>query len=404
LDQIDAKDQRVLLCSRFRTNLAIIEKMLDNDESDQVMGFFKSNNYHLPTPDEMFELHKGHEIELENTLKIAEMCGTYSVLSSPIIPKFCDNPNQVLKSLCVAGWNEKILPKIDTTKHAEYQARLDKELRVLTEANLAGYFLTVHDYVSQARNRGELVVLRGSGTGCLVSYLIGVSDVDPMPCGLLFERFYNAGRNTKDHVSMPDMDCDFESNKRYLTTSYIRKRHGDDKVAQVATFHRLQGRSAIKAVLRAHDACDFSTMNRITKPIPDEAKISDDLQEMKDAGLEPSVLQWTLENNGKDLAEFCFIDDAGKLCGDYAAYFEQAKRLEGCKEKRGTHAAALIISDIPLSDVCPMLYDDKSEEMICGMEFSDLESMGLVKYDILSSDVLDKLNGVKRLLATGAIE
>ena len=150
-------------------------------------------------------------------------------------------------------------------------------------------------------------------------------------------------------------------------------------------------------------------MNRITQWIPDEADISDQLQEMRDSDKESggdgeaSIIMWALEHNSKDLEQWCYIDDHGKLQGSMARRFEQAIRLEGTKRSQSKHAAGIVISQEPLNHVCPMVHDKKSEEMIAGMEMDDLESMGHVKFDILGIALLDKVHGVKNLLESGGL-
>lgn len=399
----DAEDQRILLCSRFETNLSEIKRKIDSGDDTDLMGFFKSDKYYIPSIEEMCELHKEFPEELENSVKIADTCEHYKILNKPEIPTFGDNPEEQLVEMCRKGWYQKIQGKISKDNEQIYVDRVKNELNVLNGAGLAPYFLIVQDYIQASVNRGELCMVRGSGTGCMVSYLIGISDVDPIKYDLLFERFYNAGRNTKDNISLPDIDCDFETDKRELTIQYIENKYGSDKVSQVATFGRMQGRAAIKDVLRAHSVCDYDEMNSITEYIPDESKIADDLQLMREAGEEPSIIHWSLENNEKHLREWCYIDDNGNYSGPLAKYFEQARRLEGSKRSMGKHAAAIVISKNPIAEMCPMIYDKGTGKMICGMEYTDMELMGIPKFDILGVSCLDKLSGVKKLLATGRI-
>ena len=131
-------------------------------------------------------------------------------------------------------------------------------MEILQEAGLADYFLIVHDIVQAAKAREEIVGAgRGSAAGSLVLYLMGVTDIDPVEHDLIFERFYNAGRNTKNYVSLPDVDMDFEIQSREKTINYIRKTYGANRVAQILTFSRMQGRGALKDVLRVHSACNL---------------------------------------------------------------------------------------------------------------------------------------------------
>ena len=232
---------------------------------------------------------------------------------------------------------------------------------------------------------------RGSAAGCLVSYLVGITQVDPIEYGLIFERFYNAGRNTGGHVSLPDIDIDVPATKRDETIDYIRSKYGNDRVGQMVTFGRLQGRSALKEVLRMNEACGFDEMNQITKSLPHEHEVSDQLAEMDN----PSVISWTLTNLPEALKDYCRPNDDGELEGNLANYFKQAMRIEGTFKSQGKHAAGVVISSHKLDDVCPMVRDKRGSDKIAGMEMNDLESMGHVKFDILGISLMDKLMGIR---------
>ena len=237
---------------------------------------------------------------------------------------------------------------------------------------------------------------RGSAAGCLISYLIGITKIDPVEHDLLFERFYNAGRNTGGHVSLPDIDMDVPGKRRDDVIDYLKETYGKEHVSQMITFGRLQGRSAIKKeVLRINDACSFSEMNAITKSVPNEAEISDQLAEMDDE--DRSIIRWALLNRPEELIDFCHITDDGKLEGDYAQYFQQAIDIEGTFKTQGKHAAGVVISKEPLHTVCPMVSQRGSTERIAGLEMADLEALGHVKFDVLGINLLDKLMKIKEL-------
>jgi DNA polymerase-3 subunit alpha len=220
---------------------------------------------------------------------------------------------------------------------------------------------------------------------------VGITQVDPIEYGLIFERFYNAGRNTEDHISLPDIDIDVPASRRDDTINYIRDKYGHSKVSQMVTFGRLQGRSALKEVLRMNEACGYDEMNVITKSLPPEHEISDQLADMDD----PSVIRWTLINQPEVLREYCRMNDEGELEGDYAKLFEQAMRIEGTFKSQGKHAAGVVISSNNLNEVCPMVRDKSSSEKMAGMEMNDLEAMGHVKFDVLGISLLDKVMGIR---------
>jgi len=164
----------------------------------------------------------------------------------------------------------------------------------------------------------------------------------------------------------------------------------------------MKGRGALKDVLRAYGNITFDEMNKITKNIPDEAKIADELQEMKEETGEASIIRWALENKSDDLREWCYIDDNNELQGPLAKRFEQAIRLEGTKTNQSKHAAGIAISSMPLGECCPMVYDTKNDKPIAGMEMQDLESIGIIKFDILGVAMLDKIMFIEDLLLQGA--
>ena len=236
---------------------------------------------------------------------------------------------------------------------------------------------------------------RGSAAGCLISYLIGVTKIDPVEYDLLFERFYNAGRNSDGNVSLPDIDMDVPGKRRDDVINYLKDKYGHKHVSQMITFGRLQGRSAIKEVLRINDVCSFGEMNAITKSVPNEADISDQLAEMDEE--DRSIIRWSLINRADELRDFCHITNEGKLEGDYAQYFQQAIDIEGTFKTQGKHAAGVVISKNPLHTVCPMVKQRGSTEKIAGLEMADLEALGHVKFDVLGINLLDKLMKIKEL-------
>jgi DNA polymerase-3 subunit alpha len=400
----DSADQRILLCNNLKTTLVDINtKILDNE--DIPMGcFFKSDNYYIISGEEMSSLHTGQEIE--NTFMVEEMCEDYDITSRPMLPPFsCPNnmnSDEYLRELCRKGWSQKIANSIPKHDQEKYVNRIKYELEVLQGSGLSSYFLIVSDIVDQVRDNGWLPGPgRGSAAGCLVSYLIGITSIDPIKYDLIFERFYNAGRNSGDRISMPDIDVDVPKYKREQIIEYIKNKYGHDKVSQMITFNTIKGRGALKDVLRAYGNISFEEMNKITKNIPDEAKIADELQEMKEETGESSIIRWALENNVDKLKEWCYLMDDNSVAGPLAKRFEQAIRLEGTKINQSKHAAGVVIGTQNLSEICPMVYDSKNKQMIAGMEMQDLESLGIIKFDVLGIAMLDKIMMVSDTLNKG---
>lgn len=400
----DAVDQRILLCNNLKTTLVEINKKILNNEDVPMGCFFRSDNYHILSPEEMASLHK--EEEIENTSYVDSLIEEFDILSKPALPIFnCPKglgPDEYLRELCRQGWKEKIANQIPKEDHVKYVDRIKEELDILQGAGLSSYFLIIQDILKYVKSNGWLPGPgRGSAAGCLVSYLIGITAIDPLKYDLLFSRFYNAGRNTADRISMPDIDVDVPINKREDIIRYIKDKYGANKVAQMITYNTMKGRGALKEVLRVYGNISFEEMNKITKHIPDEAKIADELQEMKEDTGEASIIRWALENNVDKLKEWCYINDDGVLAGPLAKRFEQAIRLEGTKSNQSKHAAGIVISVDPLDEVCPMIYDSKNDQLIAGMEMQDLESLGVIKFDILGVAMLDKVMNISDLLKHG---
>ena len=400
----DAIDQRILLCNNLKTTFPEISRKVQNKEDFGMSCFFESDNFHILSQEEMNDLHT--EEEIENTNLVSSMCEQYNILDKPRLPPFeCPsgfNVDEYLRQLCRNGWRDKISNIIPKDQQDIYAERIKSELGILQSAGLSSYFLIVQDIVNYVRDNQWLPGPgRGSAAGCLVSYLIGITSIDPIKYNLLFDRFYNAGRNTKDRVSMPDIDVDVPINKRENVIEYIKQKYGKDKVSQMITFNTIKGRGALKDVLRVYGNISFEEMNKITKNIPDEAKISDELQEMKEETGEASIIRWALENNADKLKEWCFYDEKGELQGPLAKRFEQAIRLEGTKSNQSKHAAGVVIGDQSLNTICPMIYDSKAGQTIAGMEMQDLESIGVIKFDILGVAMLDKIMTIQDILLKG---
>ena len=398
----DAHDQRVLLCTALRKSISQVQNEINEGKCISLKTFFESNNYHIPTYEEMKEFHT--EEELDNTVLISESCGSYDILGPPNPPMFeCpDNmsPNDHLRLLCREGWTRKMghVGK-GHERFSEYGARVDKEISIFTETGLSSYFLIVQDILQYARKSGYLTGPgRGSAAGCIVSYLMDITQIDPIPYNLIFERFYNAGRNAGGRVSMPDIDIDVPKHARGDIMEYIRGRYGNDNVAQIVTFQTLKGRASLKRVMGARGNIEFDEQNAITSHILDESKITDELQDMKDELGTSSIIWWALENKADKLKEWCEIGDDGKLEGPFSRMFEQAIRLEGTKIIQSKHAAGIVISPQPIHDVCPMVLDREEKDLLAGFEGQSCEDVGLLKLDVLGIKMLDKIMEVPSIL------
>lgn len=391
-----AADHRILLCNQLDTSLEYAGEKITVD-TEYLSQFFKCNNYHIPSYDEMKEY--GHtDDELSNTLLVDEMCEKYDIFGKPLLPEFeCPNnkkPDEYLRELCIEGWKTKLANIVnDSSKKEEYGNRVKEELKVLSEANLSSYFLVVQDFSKYART-----VLgcpndpgRGSASGCLVSYLINITDCDPVKYDLSFSRFYNSGRNDpkSGKFAMPDIDMDFPPYAREPIMKYIRNKYNDKRVAQMATFTEYKGKEALTAVFRGHGWGSFRDRKEITALIAQKDKITDDLQEMIEETGESSIIKWSIENV-KDLQSYCSYDN-GVLVGPLAKYFEQAIRLEGVKKSQSVHASGIIISPIDIDEICPLMMDKNTKELITSFDMYAAEPTGLLKFDVLGSNASQKI-------------
>lgn len=391
----DAVYQRILLCSSLGLTLPKVYADLRSGKDVPLGGFFQSDSYHIPTFDEMSALHT--EEELSNSVFIAEQCEDYDILSKPKLPHFkCpDNKPEIqyFRELCREGWTKKIAgtPKVDKLeKQQVYVDRVNMELDVIERADLAGYSLIVWDIIEFLRKKGWMTPCgRGSAAGCLSSYLAGIVTVDAVRHDLLFERYYNEGRIG----SLPDIDIDVPSAHREEVIQNIKDKYGEDYVSQMATFGALMGRSAIKEVLRAEGTASFAEVNEITEDIPDEAEIADELEEME----EKSIILWSLQNRPKKFVKWCTLNKDGSLSGPLADSFQKAIKIEGTYKSQGKHAAGIIISAEKISDLCPLIRD-KDGKAVAGFNMHDLEALGLVKFDILGVNVMDKIDEIKPFL------
>jgi len=327
--------------------------------------------------------------------------GEYNVLNKPQLPKFCEGSElETLTEMCREGWKKKIQDKIPQYKHKEYADRIKMELAVIEEANLSGYFLIVQDFVNYCKDRKILIgPARGSAGGCLISFLLNITSIDPIKYDLLFSRFYNKGRNTGDHVEYPDIDIDFPVNHRKTVIEYIRNKYGHERVAQVITFGSLSGKGALKEVLKAHAVLDNKLIDEITAKLPQDAEIAD---KMEDDGYS-SIIEWTLDKEPDLMAEWCQKNSNGDYTGELSRYFRQAARIEGTYKSTGKHAAGLVIGHTNLHDVYPMCKEKGGHEYIVALEMNDLAKAGGVKFDILGLAALDKLMLVNEMLRYGIV-
>jgi len=187
----------------------------------------------------------------------------------------------------------------------------------------------------------------------------------------------------------PDIDCDFPPSDRERILDYIRNKYGNERVCQVVTFGRMMGASILTEVLSAHSAVSFEQIKELTKVIPNEAEVADQLE----ATHTDSVIQLVLEHYPDKLSDYCTYKD-GKYIGEYARYFEQAIRLEGTFKNQGKHAAGLVIAPETTHENCPMIYDKNTDHKIAGLDMDALKKVGFIKFDILGVRALEEIKNI----------
>jgi DNA polymerase-3 subunit alpha len=281
-----------------------------------------------------------------------------------------------------------------------YLNRIKHELEVFKQANISGYFLVVSDIVKHTKSKNLPIDSRGSSSGCLISYLLDISSIDPIlpdqtigyskERELPFERFYNEGRNTATNVSLPDIDIDLPPSARSEVIDYVREKYGRDCVAHIITHSRFKGKGAIKEAFRILKPVDnyFEEANNITKLFIDESKISDELVELQDEDPSYGIIRWNIDN----------IKAVAESYEKYKEAFDFAIKIEKLPKNESVHAAGIIVSDKPLSTLFPMTYSKKLDQMVIDVEGSDIEYLGGVKFDILGVAALEKIYQITKMI------
>lgn len=336
----DAAAHDVLLCINTGARKFDTERMR-----------YEPQEYYLRTPAEMQNLFDPAEVD--ESVRISEKCNLEIDFKTrhfpPYIPPRELTNEQYLRELCETGIVQRLGDSVPKT----YRDRLEHELAIINKMGFAGYFLVVADFVQFARDNSIPVSARGSAAGSLVSYVLGLSNVDPIRFGLLFERFLDPSRSEP-----PDIDIDFCSEKRELVLQYVREKYGADRVAPIITFSTLAARAAIRDVGRVLEV-DIPTVNRVIKLVPDEFRVT-----IQDAIDKSSELRDLMASN----------DQVRDL-------IQTAQKLEGTNRNVGTHAAGIVITDKPLTEYIPLAVNDG--QVTTQWTMGDLEKIGLLKMDFL---------------------
>ncbi len=370
LKHSDAHAQDVLLCIQTGKTMNDTHRMK-----------FPTDQFFFKTAEEMTQVFQEIPEALERTIKIAERCNVkidavensfpdFQVPEGHTVDTYFDAVSRqgfasrvpVLEARLKAGQLRKTL--------AEYETRLTNEIRMIQKMRYAGYFLIVWDFIRHARAQGIPVGPgRGSAAGSLVSYALQITDVDPLQYDLLFERFLNPER-----VSMPDIDIDFCMRRRGEVIEYVTAKYGRANVAQIITFGTMAAKAAIKDVGRAMDL-PYGEVDRIAKLIPTQLNIK-----LDEALKQAPQLKALIDGDAR-----------------YKDLMDVARRLEGLARHASTHAAGVVISPEPLTNLVP-LYKSNRDEITTQYDMKGLEHIGLLKMDFLGLTTLTVLDDTERMI------
>ena len=377
VDQKDAEAHAILMCIQLGKTVEL-ERLMEHG-LDQL---------YVRSPDEMWEIFSDAPDACENTLAIAEKCNLEIPLGNVYLPLY-DVPTEFVEERGLADTKQAIgeyfehVSKVGLQERFEefeglgisvdralYEERLKIEIDVIRNMEFPGYFLIVWDFIDWAK-RHDIPVGpgRGSGAGSLVAYSLKITDIDPIPYDLLFERFLNPER-----VSMPDFDIDFCMNRRQEVIDYVADKYGHDNVGQIITYGQLKARACIRDVGRALNF-SFGETDRIAKLVPDVLNIS--LQDALDA--EPKLRDLRKEDPRAD-----------KL-------FEISLALENLNRQAGMHAAGIVISEEPLWKYVPVCRGANGE-IVTQYAKNEVEEAGLVKFDFLGLKTLTVIDDAVKLI------
>lgn len=350
LEASDVEAHDILLCIQTQAKVDDVKRMR-----------FETKELYYKSPEEM-EAAFAHVPEaIANTGRIAEQCNVEMSFGNYLFPVY-DLPEGMtleteFRSLAEKGLQKRLEkhPQREKLNEALYWERLESELKVIIDMGFPGYFLIVQDFINWAKNNGIPVGPgRGSAAGSLVAWALRITNLDPIPYALLFERFLN-----NERVSMPDIDVDFCERRRGEVIRYVAEKYGENSVSQITTFGKMKAKAVIRDVGRAL-GLSFGETDRIAKLIPEDLKMT--IRKALDA--EPELAN--LYRDDKQIRKLIDI----------------SMRLEGLARHASTHAAGVVISDKPMWEYLP-LYRGKKGEVVTQFDMKMVEKVGLVKFDFL---------------------
>jgi DNA polymerase-3 subunit alpha len=352
VDQEDAEAQDVMLCintGKFRTDTSRMR--------------MEGNTFYLRSPQEMYEHFPRLEDAVARSQEIADSVDIELELGKRHFPTYSLPPEktaeELLRELCIKGLKERYADNphrfADGELSDEVMERLDRELSVINKLGFPNYFLIVWDFVREARVKGIPATARGSGVGAIVCYALYLSHVCPLEYDLLFERFLDENR-----LEAPDIDIDFCKEQRSEIIRYVKDKYGEENVAQIGTFGTLAARAAIKDVGRAL-GIPLNRVNEVTNMVPEQLGIT----------LDKAL------DTAEDLKQSYDTD------GEIRELLDLARKIEGLARNVGTHAAAVVIADQPLTEYVPLGRVSGKTDIITQWSMNDVEDAGLLKMDFL---------------------
>jgi DNA polymerase-3 subunit alpha len=360
LSAADAKAHRVLMAIGKGVTL-------DDPKAD----FHYTDELFLRTAEEMRAALRHYPDAVENTLRVAEMCEQVTPTGRLELPDFKVPAGTTLDEYLKRTAHEMLNRRFEELERRgtrvdtnQYRKRLDHELGVICDMNYAGYFLIVQDFIRYAREQGIPVGPgRGSGAGSLVAWALKITNLDPIPLNLLFERFLNP-----DRQSMPDFDIDFCKDRREQVISYVVQKYGVENVGQIATFHQLKSRSVVRDVGRVM-GMPYGDVDKIARLVPEGPKVT-----LAQALVEEEKLKQLRREDAK-------VDEL----------LSYAERLENLNRHAGMHAAGVVIGNRPLWEYVPVFTGADREtptQLVSQFDMSCVEECGLVKFDFLGLKTL----------------
>lgn len=368
LNQEDREAHDVLLCVQTGKTL---------DDPDRMR--FQTDEFYLKSPETMNQIFNYCRESIDNTINIAERCNLKLEFGQFFLPRFDISSEKTLDEhlmeLALKGM-KSIAPVIfkdsqDPNVRKAYEKRLKEELEIIKSMGFAGYFLIVSDFVNYAkRNNIPVGPGRGSAAGSLVAYAIGITNIDPIRYRLFFERFLNPER-----ISMPDIDIDFCQEGRDEIIRYVTEKYGSDKVSQIITFGKMQARAVIRDVGRALNM-PYGEVDAIAKLIPNVLNISLDEAIKREPRLQ--------EEEKKDQVK---------------RLLALSRALEGLNRHASTHAAGVVISDVPLVERVPLCIP--KDDVVTQFTMNDIQRVGLTKFDFLGLKTLTVIKNALRFIKEG---